>query len=327
VKTAAWQNPRLIAASMVLALGMAPAVALAQAAQPMLPSYAQPVTAPPPPAPVDQETIHGNIASIDNNGGLQLNDDRGFVDSIQIQPDTIINPGGTQLKSGMVVTIGGAAQGNVFAANHIDVAMPGAGAPAPPPPAAPQGPPQSGYAPQGPPSQNGDAYVQPPPVPLKPGMELTGTLGTSLDSKTATVGEPVDLTNVTAANGSINGAALLGTVVDVQHPGPGRNAQIMLHFDTLQMPDGSTTPIDGIVVSMKIKTKSNAAKELGGAVVGMLVGNALGKTLLGVSGGGIVGAFGGYLVAKDDRTDITIPVNSGVTVRLVHERRQAESPQ
>jgi hypothetical protein len=329
VKTAAWYNPRLIAASLVLAFGMAPAMALAQS----LPSYAQPVTSAPAPPPVDQETIHGSIASLDNNNGLQLNDDRGFTDSVQIQPNTIINPGGTQLAPGMVVTIGGAAQGNVFAANHIDIALSGPSGPpppqGPPPQNSPQGsPPQNpGAFIQPPAQQDGDAFVQPPPVPLKPGMELTGILGTQLDSKTATVGEPVDLVNVIAANGSINGAALLGTVVDVQHPGPGRNAQIMLHFDTLQMPDGSTTPIDGIVVSMNIKTKSNAAKELGGAVVGMLVGNALGKTLLGVSGGGIVGAFGGYLVAKDDRTDITIPANSGVTVRLVHERRQAVSGQ
>jgi hypothetical protein len=320
VKTAAWYNTRLIVAPLVLALGLAPTVAFAQSAPPGLPSYAAPAAAQPAPQPVDQETIHGSIASTDNNNGLQLNDDRGFVDSVQIQPDTIINPGGTRLKAGMVVTIGGAAQGSVFAANHIDVAIG-----APPPQNGPQGPPPQ-YAPQGPP-QDGDAYVQPPPVPLKSGMELSGILGTPLDSKTATVGEPVDLTNVVAANGSINGASLLGTVVDVQHPGPGRNAQIMLHFDTLQMPDGSTTPIDGMVVSMKIKTKSNAAKEVGGAVVGMLVGNALGKTLLGVSGGGIVGAFGGYLVAKDDRTDITIPANTGVTVRLVHERRQSVSGQ
>jgi hypothetical protein len=341
VKTAAWYNTRLIVAPLVLALGLAPAVALAQSAPPGLPSYAAPQAAPPAPQPVDQETIHGSIASTDNNNGLQLNDDRGFVDSVQIQPNTIINPDGTRLKAGMVVTIGGAAQGSFFAANHIDVAM--NGPQGPPPQNEPQGPPQQNgpqgpppqygqqgtppqYTPQGP-QQDGDAYVQPPPVPLKSGMELSGILGTPLDSKTATVGEPVDLTNVIAANGSINGASLLGTVVDVQHPGPGRNAQIMLHFDTLQMPDGSTTPIDGMVVSMKIKTKSNAAKELGGAVVGMLVGNALGKTLLGVSGGGIVGAFGGYLVAKDDRTDITIPANTGVTVRLVHERRQSDSSQ
>ena len=294
MKTAACYNIRLIVAPLVLALGLVPDVVLAQSVPPALPSYAVPAVAAPAPPAVDQERIHGSIASIDNNNGLQLNDDRGFVDSVQIQPNTIINPGGTQLVAGMVVTIGGAAQGSVFAANHIDVAM-----------SAPVGP--------------------PPPVPLKSGMELTGVLGASLDSKTATIGEPVDLTNVIAANGSINGASLLGTVVDVQHPGPGRNAQIMLHFDTLQMPDGSTTPIDGIVVSMKIKTKSNAAKEVGGALVGMIVGNALGKTLLGVSGGGIVGAFGGYLVAKDDRTDITIPANTGVTVRLVHERRQAVS--
>jgi hypothetical protein len=321
VKTAAWYNTRLIVAPLVLALGLAPAVALAQS----LPSYAVPVTAP---QPVDRETIHGSIASIDNNGGLQLNDDRGFIDSVQLQENTIINPGGMQLKAGMVVTIGGAAQGSVFAANHIDIAMSAPQGP-PAPQSAPQGPPpqSAGAFVQSPPQRDGDAYVQPPPVPLKSGMELTGVLGTTLDSKTATVGEPVYVTDVTAANGSINGASLLGTVVDVQHPGPGRNAQIMLHFDTLQMPDGSTTPIDGIVVSMQIKTKSNAAKEVGGAIVGMIVGNALGKTLLGVSGGGVVGAFGGYLVAKDDRTDIAIPANTGVTVRLVHERRQAESGQ
>jgi hypothetical protein len=288
-----------------------------------LPSYAVPVTAQPPAPPADQETIRGTIASIDNNGGLQLNDDRGFIDSVQIQPNTIINPGGMQLKSGMVVTIGGAAQGQVFAANHIDVAMNAQ------PSNGPQGPPpqNTGAFNQPPQRQNGDAYVQPPPIPLKSGMELSGILGTPLDSKTATVGEPVTLMDVVAANGSINGASLLGTVVDVQHPGPGRNAQIMLHFDTLQMPDGSTAPIDGMVVSMKIKTKSNAAKEVGGALVGMIVGNALGKTLLGVSGGGVVGAFGGYLVAKDDRTDITIPANTGVTVRLVRERRQSDSGQ
>ncbi len=324
MKTAAWYNTRLIVAPLVLALGLAPTMALAQSAPPDLPSYASPQTAQPAQQPADQETIHGSIASIDNNGELQLNDDRGFVDSVQIQPNTIINPDGTRLKAGMVVTIGGAAQGSVFAANHIDVAM--SGPQGPPPQNGPQGPPPQ-YAPQGPPQQDGDGYVQPPPVPLKSGMELTGILGTPLDSKTATVGEPVDLTNVIAANGSINGASLLGTVVDVQHPGPGRNAQIMLHFDTLQMPDGSTTPIDGMVVSMQIKTKSNAAKEVGGAIVGMIVGNVLGKTLLGVSGGGVVGAFGGYLVAKDDRTDITIPANTGVTVRLVHERRQSDSSQ
>jgi hypothetical protein len=319
VKTAAWYNTRLIVAPLVLALGLTPAMALAQSAPPALPSYAVPPAAPPAPPPVDQETIHGSIASIDNNNGLQLNDDRGFVDSVRIQQNTIINPGGTQLAPGMVVTIGGAAQGSVFAANHIDVAISGPAAPAPPaapaapapPMLAPQGPPQNaGAFVQPPPQQSDDGYVQPPPVPLKPGMEFTGILGTSLDSKTVTVGEPVDLTNVTAANGSINGASLLGTVVDVQHPGPGRNAQIML-----------------IVVSMQIKTKSNAAKEVGGALVGMIVGNAIGKALLGVSGGGIVGAFGGYLVAKDDRTDITIPANTGVTVRLVHERRQAVSGQ
>jgi hypothetical protein len=55
----------------------------------------------------------------------------------------------------------------------------------------------------------------------------------------------------------------------------------------------------------------------------MLAGNAIGKTLFGVSGGGIVGAIGGFMIAKDDRSDVVIPANSAVTVRLVNPRRQA----
>ena len=124
------------------------------------------------------------------------------------------------------------------------------------------------------------------------------------------------------SGGAIVHATLLGTVTDVTPAGQGRNAQVRMHFDRLRNLDGSETRIDGIVVSVEVKTKSNAAKEIGGALLGMLAGNAIGKAL-GINGGGIAGAAGGFLIAKDNRANVVIPADSAVTVQLVNPRRQS----
>jgi hypothetical protein len=263
------------------------------------------------------ETIHGQIAAVDGADALQLNDDRGFVDSVQLQPGAVINPQGTRLAPGMNVSISGVNRGSVFGANRIDVAgesvtqapPPSYGQQAPPPTYQQQAPPPPPYPQQGP--QNG--------LPA----QLTGTLQTQLDSKNAYVGQQVILTNVNASDGSITNGTLIGTVTDVTRAGQGRNAQIQMHFDSLRRPNGRSVPIDGNVVSMDVKTKNNAAKEAGGALLGMLAGNAVLKTLFGLSGGGIVGAIGGYFIAKDNRSDVVVPANTAVTVQLVPSRRQS----
>jgi hypothetical protein len=294
-----WLQKRIFGGLVALAVAVVPIGALAQSGPSGMPSYAAPAPA------GDQETIHGHIASVDDVDTLHVSDDRGFIDSVQLQPGTIINPSGTQLQPGMIVTIAGVSRGSVFAANRIDISAAADAAPA-----------VAGVPPMPP--------VQPAPlVQPPPGTELTGSLGMSLDSKSSFVGENIVLTNVSSSDGAITGATLSGTVTDVTPPGQGRNAQVRIHLDSLRLADGSTSRIDGIVVSMKVKTKSNAAKELGGALIGMLAGNAIGKTLFGVSGGGIVGAIGGFMIAKDDRSDVVIPANSAVTVRLVNPRRQA----
>jgi hypothetical protein len=263
------------------------------------------------------ETIHGQIAAVNGPDALQINDDRGFVDSVQLQPGAVINPRGTRLTPGMSVTISGVNRGTVFGANRIDVAgenvtqaqPPSYEQPAPPPAYEQQAPPPPSNPQQGP--QNG--------VPA----QLTGTLQTQLDSKNAYVGEQVILTNVNASDGSITNGTLIGSVTDVTRAGQGRNAQIQMHFDTLRRPNGRTVPIDGAVVSMNVKTKSNAAKEAGGALLGMLAGNAILNTLFGLSGGGLIGAIGGYFIAKDNRSDVIVPADTAVTVQLVPSRRQS----
>ena len=157
-----------------------------------------------------------------------------------------------------------------------------------------------------------------------PGTELRGTITSEVNTKTAYVGQDVMVNNVATSSGSIQGATMRGTVTSVQRAGQGRPAKIQLHFNYLALRGGKTYPINGAVTSVHEQTKSNALKEAGGALAGMLVGNAIFKTLFAASGGGIVGAAGGYLVAHNNRQDMTIPSGSIVVVQLGTVHRQAQ---
>ena len=108
---------RIIAALLSVAALAAPLAAFAQqtaaAPAPPPPSYARP-------AVNGEETIQGRIASLNGKYNLQVRDDRGFVDNVELHQGTVINPTGLQLQPGMTVTIMGYNRGPVFAANEID---------------------------------------------------------------------------------------------------------------------------------------------------------------------------------------------------------------
>jgi hypothetical protein len=164
------------------------------------------------------------------------------------------------------------------------------------------------------------AFAQPPP-----GTQLQGTITTSLNTANAFVGEDVTVANVASENGAIQGALLRGTVTNVTRAGLGRPARIGLNFNYLTLPNGTTEPIDAVTLSVNAQTKSNAATEAGGALGGMFAGNAIAKTLFAASGGGLIGAVGGFLLAKNSHQNMTVPAGSVVAVRIVTPRRQAQS--
>ena len=87
-------------------------LALPVAASAQMPSYAHP----------DAEKITGTVTSFDGRFSLQVRDDRGFIDNVQLHRGTIINPTGLTLASGMKVTIYGHADGRHFDAAEIDTA-------------------------------------------------------------------------------------------------------------------------------------------------------------------------------------------------------------
>ncbi len=157
---------------------------------------------------------------------------------------------------------------------------------------------------------------------VSPGTELTGNMNQSLDSGSVQVGQSFTMSNVHSNDNDINGATLYGHVCDVQRPGQGRNASIQLCFDRLRTRAGGSYVLDGRAISVQTNTKSNALKEAGGAVAGMIVGNILGKAI-GTNTGGLVGAAGGYMVAKNNRANVSIPQGAVVTVQVLRARRQA----
>ena len=157
------------------------------------------------------------------------------------------------------------------------------------------------------------------------GAQYAGVITSSVDSGNAVVGQAVTLTNVTSEDGSVRGARMYGTVTHVVRAGQGRPAQVQMTFTRLVLSSGASYAIDGVVTGMQAQTKNNALKEVGGAVAGMIVGNIIGKTIFHASTGigGFLGAAGGYLIAKNNRQNVTVPSGSAVRVTLRSVRRQA----
>ena len=108
-----------LAATLALAAAALPLGAFAQttpapAPASGAPSYSRPSYA------SDEETITGRITAFDGGYKLEVRDDRGFVDRVELHQGTIINPTGITLQPGMSVTIYGVNRGSLLAANEID---------------------------------------------------------------------------------------------------------------------------------------------------------------------------------------------------------------
>ncbi len=142
---------------------------------------------------------------------------------------------------------------------------------------------------------------------IGPGTVLVGNMDESLDSKSVQVGQRFTLSHVS----------------DVQRAGQGRTAKIELAFDKLHTRSGNSYALSGRATNVQANTKNNTLKEVGGAVAGMIVGNVLGK-MVHTNVGGLLGAGGGYILAKNSKENLTIPQNSSVSVQVTSARRQSK---
>ncbi len=156
---------------------------------------------------------------------------------------------------------------------------------------------------------------------LPAGTQLNVTIDSALNTKTAQVGDtftahvqppyPFD-------NGNLQGAVITGEVTQVQKAGQGTKPEMQIRFNRIRLTDGSSAPINGTVsASQPKKMLRNGATVAAYTIGGMLVGNAIAKTIFHSKGGGLLGAAGGFLTGYNAKSDLTFPAGSTMTVKLI----------
>jgi hypothetical protein len=106
------KNNMYVAAALVALAAVFPIRALAQP----VPSYADGAST----TADGEENIHGRIVNFNGAYNMQVRDNRGYVDNVELHQGTIINPTGITLQPGMVVSVLGYNAGSYLAANEID---------------------------------------------------------------------------------------------------------------------------------------------------------------------------------------------------------------
>ena len=171
-------------------------------------------------------------------------------------------------------------------------------------------------------------------VTLYDGTVINARLNQELNSGTAHVGDTFYMTVVPpypSGDPNFQGATIGGEVTRVVPAGQGRNAEIVIQPRYLHLYGGSTVTINGNVTSIAANksTGQTAGKAALGALAGMLVGNAIGKTIFHASGFGAIGLVGGAMLGANSKSNFQIPPGAQATVQLsqtVTVRRQSSAP-
>lgn len=165
---------------------------------------------------------------------------------------------------------------------------------------------------------------------LYQGAQINARMRTTLDSGSAHVGDRFVMDVVPpypSGNPAFQGAIISGEVTSVTRAGQGTKPALGLQFDYLRLADGSTVDISASMTKDQRKQQqANGGHVALTTLGGMLLGNAIGKTIFHTGGGGIVGAAGGLLYGMNKKSNFQLPSGSDVQITLnqtVTIRRQS----
>ncbi len=135
---------------------------------------------------------------------------------------------------------------------------------------------------------------------------LTGTIDQTIDTSSAVVGQQFTISRVRSDGENLVGATMYGHVCDVASGSQGRPAKLEICLDKLKTSSGGSYALDGRVVAVSANNTGMA----GAGIIG------------GTNAGGLLGAAGRSIYAKNTKKNATIPAHSLVTVEVVRARRQ-----
>ena len=153
------------------------------------------------------------------------------------------------------------------------------------------------------------------------GTQFAVGLSSDVSTKTAKVGDPVDarLSSDLVVDGRTAlaaGSPVRGTVTEVVSGSNkiGGVPKLALKFDRLELENGQTVAINGLVVQQgKSETGKDTAKIVGGAAAGAVIGHQVGDNDKGTVIGGLLGGAAGALAAKKTGGEVNVPAGTVVT--------------
>jgi hypothetical protein len=157
----------------------------------------------------------------------------------------------------------------------------------------------------------------PKPITVPAGTELSIGLSSTVSTKSASIGDPIDarLASDLVINGKkaiLAGAPVRGRVTEVVSGSKriGGTPTLAMAFDGIELEDGATVAISGQVVQQgKSDTTRDTAKIVGGTAAGAIIGHQIdddkGKVI-----GGLLGGAAGAIAAKKTGTEIEVPAGT-----------------
>lgn len=155
---------------------------------------------------------------------------------------------------------------------------------------------------------------------LYQGAQINGRLRTDINTGNAHVGDRFTMDVVPpypSGDPTYQGATVAGEVISVTPAGQGKKPALGLQFDYLRLGDGSTVNINASMTQDQRKTEqANGGHVALTTLGGMLLGNAIAKTVFHTGGGGIVGAAGGLLYGMNKKTNFDLAAGSNIQITL-----------
>lgn len=163
-----------------------------------------------------------------------------------------------------------------------------------------------------------------PPVEVRAGTQLVVALASDITTKTAKVGDRFEARLATALRSddrlvAPEGARVSGTITEVVSGSSqiGAVPALGLRFDQLELADGRQMTLRGELQQLGESEKgTDAAKILGGAAAGAVIGHQIKHGTKGKVIGGILGGAAGAVVAKNTGSEVQLQAGSQLTIVL-----------
>ncbi len=185
------------------------------------------------------------------------------------------------------------------------------------------------------PPTNDNRRYDPRRVTVPDGTRMVAILDTPINSRNSRNGQRFTMT--VQNPGEYRGARIDGVIEQVTPYGNGHNTEVRVHFDTIRLPNGQTSPFEAVLSDVRSpdgvnynidaasqdrnpnrgndSVQKGAAGAAIGAIIGAIAGGGKGAAI-----GAVVGGAGGAILGQDRDQYLDLPRGTQVTLVVTSNR-------